>query len=184
RKDIFYQLTNISKVYDFIFVGSFYKVKGIDLLIEAIKKIEYNLKICFIGSGPYMNDIKKLQRNSTSHIDIFYDLTQKEIMKFYNKSKFLVLPSRNDSFGLVVTEALYCGTPVIVSNMSGTKEQVADNYNGFLIRNNITELRDTMCNVLKLSPEEYNRLSANASKSNQQYSLENVTKELLKIYQR
>lgn len=183
RKDIFYKLNETSKIYDFIFVGSFYKVKGIDLFIEAIKDIQHKMKICFVGSGPYLSEIENLQRNFESKkISLFKDLTQEEIMKLYNESKFLVLPSRNDSFGLVVTEALYCGTPVIASNTSGTKEQVEDKYNGFLI-NDLDELKDIMSKSMKLSQEEYKILSSNAVYSNQQYSLENVSNQLKEIYQ-
>ncbi|HEY4589529.1 MAG TPA: glycosyltransferase, partial [Thermoanaerobaculia bacterium] len=45
----------------------------------------------------------------------------------------LVLPSRNDSYGMVVAEALASGTPVLVSEMVGARDLVSEGKTGWVV---------------------------------------------------
>jgi glycosyltransferase involved in cell wall biosynthesis len=58
---------------------------------------------------------------------------QTELASILRSADCLILPSRFDSFGMVVPEAMACGLPVIVSDMVGAKELVADGRNGFIV---------------------------------------------------
>ena len=63
-RNIFYRESGIQKEYDFIFVGSFIHRKGIDIVIDVIKKQEgKNISFCFVGSGPFLDELKSLQEN-------------------------------------------------------------------------------------------------------------------------
>ena len=48
-------------------------------------------------------------------------------------SDVTVVPSLQEAFGLVVSEAMACGKPVIGSNVGGIPDQIVDGYNGFLV---------------------------------------------------
>lgn len=182
NKRTFYKLDDIEKEYDFIFAGSFYFIKGIDILLNAIEKLnDRKIKFCFVGSGPYYEQINQLSK--TYNITIKTNQTQEQLRDLYNRSKFLILPSRADAFGLVVTEALYCGTPAIVSNIGGLKEQIIDGVNGFILENNTPEdIYNKISSLMQISDEEYKRLANNAENSNASFSLEYVCNELLDIY--
>jgi len=60
-------------------------------------------------------------------------VTQDELATELRGADCLVLPSRNDSFGMVVAEALACGTPVIVSEMVGAKDLVEERVSGWIV---------------------------------------------------
>jgi len=179
-KDVFYNV-NSKKEYDFIFVGNFFAQKGIDIIIDVIKTDKDNtMTYCFVGSGPFEENLKML---NNSNVTIFKNKNQNELRVLLNKSKFLLLPSRGDSFGLVVTEAIYCGTPVIVSNIGGMKDQVKDNINGFILKeNNAMSLEGVMKTALSLSQIDYSIMSNNALRSNMEYSLECVCLDLKNYY--
>jgi glycosyltransferase involved in cell wall biosynthesis len=49
------------------------------------------------------------------------------------RADVLVLPSRNDSYGMVVAEALASGTPAIVSEMVGSKDLVCEGATGWIV---------------------------------------------------
>lgn len=178
----FYKVPS-EKEYDFLFVGSFYQIKGVDILIEAIKELkEKNARFCFVGSGKYQLEIQHLKSFCT--LEIKENLDQEALRTVINKSKFLVLPSRGDAFGLVVTESMFCGTPAIVSNIASMKQQINDNYNGFVLEENtVSELSDTLKRSLNLEKDEYARIAANALASNKQFGLSNVVNQLVTIYQ-
>jgi len=179
-KEIFYPIT-CEKEFDFIFVGNFFKQKGIDIIIESIKDLKNNkFTFCFVGNGPFEAELRKLIGFKVS---VYKNQNQNELRVLLNKSKFLLLPSRGDSFGLVVTESMYCGTPVIISNIGGMKDQVIDNYNGFIMKeNNAENLVEAMQSSLDLSSEKYTIMSLNASKSNPKFSLDYICDDLIQYY--
>ena len=56
-----------------------------------------------------------------------------DFMKYYMQASIALLPSRQEGFGLVVTEAMECGLPVISFKTKGPSEIIEDGVNGFLI---------------------------------------------------
>jgi len=181
-KNIFYKMDGVEKEYDVLFAGSFYSVKGVDVLLDAVKKLsDRTIRLCFAGSGPYYSEIVELSK--MYNITIKVDQTQEQLRNLYNKSKFIIQPSRQEGFGLVVTEALYCGTPAIVANTGGLTDQVIDGANGFVLTSNTAEgIQCAITAALSTKEGEYGRLSSNAEKSNAQFSLQTVCYELMEIY--
>ncbi|MFW6275796.1 MAG: glycosyltransferase family 4 protein, partial [bacterium] len=180
---IFKPLEGVKKEIDFIFVGSFYKIKGVDIFIEALRQVDSKYKVCFVGRGDYDQEVLALKNNTQHDVLWVKSLTQIELVEYYNRSRFLVLPSRGDSFGLVVTESLFSGTPCIVSGDTGTKEQVVDGWNGFILEENQAGLLSKKMEIVHhLSGEEYTEMAQNALNSNKEYSLDFVCKQLNEAY--
>src|SRR5699024_7772822 len=88
---------------------------------------------CFVGSGPLEESILKL-KESGFNVVLMRNKTQNGLRKIYNQSQWFLFPSRNEPFGLVVTESIFCGTPVITSRNGGIKEQVVEGNNGFYLK--------------------------------------------------
>ncbi len=178
----FFSIENAKKEYDFLFIGSFYKIKGVDIFIDAIKVLnDKSLRICFVGSGEYLENIKALQKEYD--ISLFLNIDHDKLVELYNKAKFLVLCSRSDAFGLVVTEAMYSGTPVIIAPTGGLLDQVKDGFNGYIIKENTPQiLANEMNKVSMINDENYKKLRENALSSNKQFALDNVCMELVDIY--
>jgi D-inositol-3-phosphate glycosyltransferase len=63
-------------------------------------------------------------------------MPQEELKRFYSAAEALVVPSLYESFGLVVVEALACGTPVLVSKIGKMQSIVKDGCTGFSFRPN------------------------------------------------
>lgn len=182
-EDVFYREENIEKIYDFIFVGSFYEEKGVKELIKAIKLLgSQKLRYCFVGSGPLLNELEKLDQEYL--INIMQNQSQNQLRVLYNQSKFLILPSKRDSFGLVVSEALFCGTPAIVSPLEGLIGQVKDGKNGFILENMKTQaIKSGMERAIRLNANEFKLFTTEAKKSNKEFSLRNVCDYHYKLYE-
>ncbi len=178
---VFYNENLSVKLFDFIFVGNLIYGKGADILIETIKKNVTSARFCVIGNGEYYEEFKKLESNY--RVKVYTGKSQDEIRKYLNLSKFFIFPTRADSFGLVITESLYCGTPVIVSPVSGMFDQVTNGVNGYILDENKTdEWIKAIREFVNMDDEKYNQLVAQCLKSNKQYSLSESCEKLLQHY--
>lgn len=108
--------------YRFIFVGQLIDRKKVDLLIGAMSQLQkHDFKLVVVGTGPKELHLKRqadtLLNNKVSWLGRHNMKRVKEIMQ---ASDCLVLPSRHDGWGAVVTEALMVGTPAICSDACGS----------------------------------------------------------------
>jgi glycosyltransferase involved in cell wall biosynthesis len=178
---VFYNENLSEKRFDFIFVGNLIYGKGADILIETIKKNDTSARFCIIGNGEYYEEFKKLEYNY--RVKVFTGRSQDEIRKYLNLSKFFIFPTRADSFGLVITESIYCGTPVIVSPVSGMFDQVTNGVNGYILDENKTAAWiEAIRECVIMDDEKYNLLVTQCLKSNKQYSLSESCEKLVQHY--
>ncbi|MFH2138132.1 MAG: glycosyltransferase family 4 protein [Candidatus Omnitrophota bacterium] len=134
-----------------LFVGNFKRIKGIDFLLEAAKKLKADfpkLKFFLVGQGPleysYKNFVKKNRLDKT--VKFLGVKTPEEIAMLMNGADILCLPSLNEGLPNVVLESISCGTPVIASNVGGIAEVICSDESGFLIKPGNT---DSLVNALK-----------------------------------
>lgn len=102
------------KKYDFIMVGGWSYQKGCDLIIEAIRKTNYT----FLHIGG-ISDLTFPQEERFTHVDA---VDQSELINYYNQAKIFILPSRQDGFGMVLSQALACNLPIIGSKDCGAPD--------------------------------------------------------------
>jgi len=109
--DQFYYDSATNVEYDVIMVGGWSYQKGCDILVDACTKLR--LKLLHVGS---LVDLKFPQINNFTHVE---PVDQKKLVNFYNQAKVFVLPSRQDGFGMVLSQALSCSLPVVCSKHTG-----------------------------------------------------------------
>ena len=119
-----------------VFVGRLTAQKGPDLLISAIPhilKFHSNAKFIISGDGDMRGQIEQTARNlGVAHACRFYGvLPRGELINVYKACDCVVIPSRNEPFGIVVLEAWAAGKPVVATH-NGT-EFVWHNVNGFKV---------------------------------------------------
>jgi D-inositol-3-phosphate glycosyltransferase len=132
-----------------LYVGRIEPVKGLmsvidafDILNRAQSPLFDRLKLVVIGGGEKPKDftenseIIRIQRavrdkGIESHVAFLGSKAQSELKKYYSAADALIVPSLYESFGLVVLEALACGTPVLVSQIGKMKTIVKEGRNGF-----------------------------------------------------
>jgi len=118
------------KPFVFAFVGHFSYVKGFDLLMRATTGLaaERDFEIRVIGAGEH-----RLLDSGEPRVRWLGPLPPGDVARELALAHCLVLPSRLDSFGMVVPEALACGVPVIVSTNVGAKYLIAPDKNGWIV---------------------------------------------------
>lgn len=146
--------------------------KGLDYLVQISKKIPANWKIAVAGTGSRdeIRDFKKLikEANVESKFILRGALEGKELIDHYMNSSIYVMTSRWEGFGLVLTEAMSFGLPVISFENSGSKEILQDGKVGILIEqgdivefsNKLNLLIDNFCLREELSKKSLTRVKS------------------------
>ncbi len=111
----------------FLYVGNFSRVKGLDILLNAFAQVQAklaNATLLMIGGGELETELKQRAQMTGFGKKIIWAgrKPHEEIPDWMNVADFLVLPSLSEGFGLVLLEALACGTPVIASAVGGIPE--------------------------------------------------------------
>jgi glycosyltransferase involved in cell wall biosynthesis len=129
-------------VCSFVFAGSMSRRKGVDLLLDVFQRfIDEGVaaKLTLIG-GPAEPDLVQRSRR-LSNVTYVPFLPQAQLFGEISRHHCLVLPSRFDSFGMVVPEAMACGVPAIVSEWVGAKCIVEEHPDsGWIVQCNVESL--------------------------------------------
>jgi glycosyltransferase involved in cell wall biosynthesis/GT2 family glycosyltransferase len=128
-----------------LFVGRLETRKGIDVVLDAIPRICEVLphaEFWFIGQdhtegADGESSVGTFRRrhggqNWMSQITFFGKVDQEFLDNYYSECDVVVMPSRYESFGLVLLEAMMHGLPVVAAHVGGMKEVVLDGETGFL----------------------------------------------------
>jgi glycosyltransferase involved in cell wall biosynthesis len=119
----------------FVFAGAMIQRKGFDLVVEAFTRVRHaEPRVGLEIVGPTGDAFYALPRAAHSGISVLGSLRQAELAQRFHRADCLVLPSRSDSYGMVVAEALAAGLPVIISGMVGAKELVREGVNGWVVQ--------------------------------------------------
>lgn len=130
-----------------IFSGRFHRKKNIPLILEALPAVirvfpKVRLKLAGDGTPAERQllekEIEKLA--ITGNVDFVGWLEGADLTKFYSSGDLLVLPSFNENFALVITEALQAGTPCVVSKNVGTADIIERTGAGLVLSNLTHEL--------------------------------------------
>ena len=113
-------------------VGQYFEYKGMDVALAAAKK-DPTIKYKFVGMGKRTDLFKEEQMADVSNVEVIPFLDKKTLEKEYMSCQMLVLPSRQECWGLVVNEAASFGTPIVSTWGSGAAvEFVGEKYSQYL----------------------------------------------------
>ena len=123
-----------------MFSGRFDKKKNLPLLLKAMPEIVERypnliLDIAGSGSAKEIRYLKSLIESLSlaKNIEFHGWINETEMKALFSSTRLLVLPSENENFALVVSEALSAGVPCVVSKFVGTADIVAKHHAGEVI---------------------------------------------------
>ena len=170
-----------------LLVGGNLQRKGLPLLARAASRVLGecpSAQFHVIGNDPNMGKMKKLcQDRGVGKAFYFLGYVDNEgIGDYYQKADVFVMPSLVEAFGLVFLEAMASGTPVIGSNVGGTKELIEHRKNGLLVDpNNSDQLAEYILELLN-DRELRARVIKEGYKTVRKYDMNNMIDETVDFY--
>lgn len=110
------------------------RAKGQDVLLKVLampKWRERPIRLNFYGDGPCVESIKLLV-GLLELRNVFFPGHVSDVKSIWAKNHALVLPSRYEGLPLVIIEAMFCGRPVITTDVAGNAEYLRDGITGFV----------------------------------------------------
>lgn len=118
-----------------LYVGQFIHRKGVDILLKAFKKLgRPEVWLLVVGYGEERGEYENLiHKHHIKNVQIISGDTKNMITDYYCLADCFVLPSREETWGLVVNEAMSAGVPVIVSDKVGSgRDLVIEGKTGYV----------------------------------------------------
>ena len=135
------------------FVGRIGQEKNIPFLIDMlniVRKTHSDTVLLITGDGPAMSKIKGyIHKKGLDDAVVFTGfVAHKKLREYYSLASVFVFASKVESQGLVVLEAMHCGTPVVAIGKMGTIEVMGGDHGGFMVRDDLNEFTTQVCRLL------------------------------------
>lgn len=159
-------LTNFAKVadpakdtFEVLFVGAVALRKGVPYLLEAFSRTKHRAKrLRIVGAmSPCIKQV--LDRLPQENVEFLGPLPQPSLARIMSSSHLLVLPSIEDGFGLVLSQALACGCPLLASTNTGGQDLFTEGKEGFVVPIRDVEALKTRMQQVADDPEMQRRMS-------------------------
>ncbi len=157
----------VNGVKRFVFVGSLYELKNVDITIQSLHKVmsgkEYTFDI--VGSGAELDNLRHLVKDldMQKHVVFHGKLKRDEAQQIIREADCFIMVSSREAFGLVYVEAMAKGCIVIGTIGQGIDGIVHHGENGFLCKaRDVGGLAAVISQIIHLPQEELRRISSNA----------------------
>ncbi len=184
NKDEFLKQFGINRHYNKVvsFTGKFTELKGIDILLKAAQIYENNDTLTVLaGDGELFDEMNNLAQTLNLNNIVFIKNQPHEILrKLYSIADVSLVTSRSEAFGLVVIEAMACGTPVIGTNLGGIPDIITEDTGMLFEPENFEELAHKVKQIL--NKEVVFDRSYIAQSTKNKYSQDEFVGELINIY--
>ncbi|MBF2080454.1 MAG: glycosyltransferase family 1 protein [Synechococcales cyanobacterium T60_A2020_003] len=112
-----------------LYVGRLSAEKEIDRIKPILEAIP-GARLALVGDGPYRQELEKHFAGTPTHF-VGY-LTGVDLATAFASADAFIFPSRTETLGLVLLEAMAAGCPVVAANSGGIPDIVTDGVNGYL----------------------------------------------------
>jgi N-acetyl-alpha-D-glucosaminyl L-malate synthase BshA len=134
-----------------IHLSNFRAVKRPTDVVEIFRRVQARIPaaLLMVGDGPERSSAEWMAREHHLEKKVHFLGKRDNIEDLIAISDLLLLPSENESFGLVALEAMACQVPVVVSRVGGLPEVVTDGVDGYLVEpHNLDQMAERALYIL------------------------------------
>lgn len=128
----------------FLYVGRLSPEKGVDVLVRAFREVPGRLVLA--GAGPLEPQVRAL---ADGRVELLGHVARENLPALYARADCFVLPSRSETWGMVLNEAAAAGLPLVASEAAGGGyDLIEDGINGYRVPvDDVNALRDVLQKV-------------------------------------
>ena len=157
----------VNGVKRFVFVGSLFELKNVDVTLRALHKALLGKKYTFdiVGDGAEMDNLKHLveELRMKDHVVFHGRLKRDEVQNIVKNADCFIMVSSREAFGLVYVEAMAKGCIVVGTEGQGIDGIVTNGDNGFLCKaRDVDGLADVVEQIVNLPQSELQEISSKA----------------------
>lgn len=173
----------------FLFVGRLERKKGVDILLKAAHELRelgllhFNIDICGEGTEKKQLEQDILKMGLQEQVKLWGYQSKEELNEKYKKASLVIIPSREESFGLVAIEAMAKGTSVLCSNIANFREVVGEEAGFFFDFENEKDLAQQILFIMNHPEEKQKKIEKAYERIQDKYSWNIIAGETLKVYQ-
>ncbi|WP_311173072.1 glycosyltransferase family 4 protein [Halobellus ordinarius] len=168
-----------------LYVGRLGARKGLDLALRALAEVDdEDVEFLIAGTGRHEETLRELARELgiAEQVRFLGYVGDEELPVLYSSADVFVLPSRYEGFGLVLLEAMACGTPVIGADAGGIPTAVSDEEYGVVVERDANAVSKEISRLLNDNVRE--RMNAEALRGSKTMTWEGTVRNVEEIYRR
>jgi len=182
-----------------LFVGRIEPLKGLDMLMYALKVLKAKnpkLDVClWIVGGDISQKPRLWSRELTLLKNLMHLLHISMMVKFvgqqsqtmlpyyYNAAEMVIMPSHYESFGIVTLEAMACGIPVITTNVAGVSNLIDEKHKSLITTVNNPLLLASQIKCVLTNEKIHAQMSKDLYKKAQEFNWELMVEKIVEIYE-
>lgn len=164
-----------------LYVGRMLPVKGVDVLLKAFTGFDRDVGLFLVGGEITAEYRQIIEENTIKNYHFISHLQLEELKNYYKIADLFVLPTRSDTWGLVINEAMTYSLPIITTkNCVAGLELIEDSINGYLVdsedycamNKKITQLLEDMFMCEEMGMYNYEKIKL--------YTYENMANQIYK----
>jgi glycosyltransferase involved in cell wall biosynthesis len=167
-----------------LYCGRLSQEKNLFNLVAAYHQIDDERKtLIFVGDGELRQSLQNyVDELGAASVFFFGFQNRDQIAKYYTISDVLILPSIQETWGIVVNEAMCFGLPVIVSQQVGAgTDLVTNGQNGFSVGTDVGSLLCSIRQFTKLSDEERLQMGRKSLDAMREWARRDLAESLVPI---
>jgi len=170
-----------------LFVGRKEKRKGLKYLLEAYCRLKWehpNTRLIIVGPGDLDRDSQSIvSARNPGDVEIVGGVTYLDLPRYYASADIFCSPATGqESFGIVLLEAMACGKPIVASAIEGYMGIVKEGEQGMLFpRKDPQALADTLATLIN-NPEYARQLGDTGRRMVEQYRWQAVARQVENYY--
>lgn len=165
-----------------LYVGRLGAEKEIERIKPILEAIPYS-RLALVGDGPHRQALEKHFAGTNTHF-VGY-LTGRDLGSAFASADAFIFPSRTETLGLVLLEAMAAGCPVVAARSGGIPDIVTDGVNGYLFEPE-ADIQSAITATVRLLEQKQEReiIRQNARQEAERWGWASATRQLQDYYQK